>query len=296
MWSVREALEKFIQSLELTQGQRDEVSRQHTLVRESLRQRLDTKTDFLAGSYSRNTAIRPLHDIDLFVVLGDAVLTSSASSSPGGSLTPDAGLKQVRQALHAEWRQKESPTLQQHSVHIGFSKSGVEFDVVPAFEVPNRNAYLIPERHTGQWILTNPRIHQTLSTEANEAAGKKLKPLLKAVKHWNRNHSSSPLRSFHLEVMSYSAFPSPPGDYLEGLEILFSHLSQKVLGTCPDPARLGPDVDARMKPLQKTSAQQVLASAAREVRLAREESDSNPPSAHGRLKKLFGEFYRDRGP
>lgn len=295
MWSVREGLERFIQSLELTEGQRDEVSRQHTLVRESLRQRLKTKTDFLSGSYSRHTAIRPLHDIDIFVVLGDAASTPSFSASQRG-LTADAALKQVREALHATWPNKDLPILQQHSVHIGFSGSGIEFDVVPAFEVPGREAYLIPERHTGQWILTNPRIHQTRSTEANEAAGKKLKPLLKAVKHWNRNHASSPLGSFHLEVMSYSAFPSPPGDYLEGLERLFSHLSQKVQGTCPDPARLGPDVDARVDPGQKTAAQQMLASASREVRLAREESDSNPPSAHGRLKKLFGEFYRDRGP
>lgn len=295
MWSVREALEKFIQSLELTQGQQDEVSRQHTMVRESLRQRLKTKTDFLAGSYSRNTAIRPLHDIDLFVVLGEVSLGSSTSFSPGGGLTPDAGLKQVRQALQAEWRETE-PVLQQHSVHLGFSKSGIGFDVVPAFEVTGRDAYLIPERQTGKWILTNPRIHQKLSTQANELAGKKLKPLLKAVKHWNRHHASSPLGSFHLEVMSYSAFSSAPKDYLEGLEKLFSHLSQQVLSPCPDPARLGPNVDERMVTTQRGTAQQILASAARQVRLAREESTSDPARAHGRLRDLFGEFYRQRGP
>lgn len=295
MWSVREGLEKFIQSLELTQGQRDEVSRQHTMVRETLRQRLKTKTDFLSGSYSRHTAIRPLNDIDIFVVLGDAVSTPSFSASQG-SLTADGALKQVRQALHAKWSNKDLPILQQHSVHIGFTESGIEFDVVPAFEVPGREAYLIPERETGKWILTNPRIHQTRSTEANEAAGKKLKPLLKAVKHWNRRHPSSPLGSFHLEVMSYSAFPTPPEDYLEGLERLFSHLSQKVLGTCPDPARLGPDVDARVGSNQKTAAHQLLSSAARQVRLARDESYSDPARAHGRLRDLFGEFYRERGP
>nr|WP_255415186.1 nucleotidyltransferase [Vitiosangium sp. GDMCC 1.1324] len=211
-------------------------------------------------------------------------------------MTADDALKQVQQALHDKWSNKSLPILQQHSVHIGFTDSGNEFDVVPAFSVPGRDTFLIPERETGRWISTNPRIHQTLSTEANEAAGKKLKPLLKAVKHWNRHHPSSPLGSFHLEVMSYSAFPSPPGDYLDGLERLFSHLSQKVLGTCPDPAGLGPAVDERMTSNQKTAAHQLLASAARQVRLARDESDSDPPRAHGRLRELFGEFYRQRGP
>ncbi|WP_255415181.1 hypothetical protein [Vitiosangium sp. GDMCC 1.1324] len=84
MWSVREGLEKFIQSLELTQGQRDEVSRQHTLVREALRKRLNTKTDFLSGSYSRHTAIRPLHDIDIFVVLGEMSSHPPRFTSQGG--------------------------------------------------------------------------------------------------------------------------------------------------------------------------------------------------------------------
>ena len=285
MWSVREGVERFIQSLELTPGQREEVSGQHTRLRECLRQRLGT-TDFLSGSYSRNTAIRPLHDIDVFVVMGEGA---------PGALSADAALKQVRQALHAEWPNKQLAILQQHSVHLGFTKSGIEFDVVPAFKVPGRDAYRVPERETGQWVLSNPSIHQKLSTEANERAGKKLKPLLKAVKHWNRHHPTTPLRSFHLEVLSYSAFSSPPRDYLEGLEQLLTHLGQKVVGSCPDPAGLGPHVDARMKPSQKQAAQQVLTSVARQVRLAREESDATPARAHERLKALFGEFYRSSG-
>ncbi len=285
MWSVREGLEKFIQSLELTPGQREEVNGQHTRLRECLRQRLGT-TDFLSGSYSRNTAIRPLHDIDVFVVLGE--------SSPG-ALTADAALKRLRQALHAEWPNKTLGILQQHSVHVGFSKSGLEFDVVPAFKVPGREAYQVPERETGQWVLSNPTIHQRLSTAANERSGKKLKPLLKVVKHWKRRRQELPVRSFHLEVLSYGAFTSAPKDYLEGLEKLFAHLAQGVMGPCPDPAGLGPPVDARMKLSQKESARQVLSSAARQVRLAREASVSEPAQAHARLKELFGDFYRDRG-
>ncbi len=165
MGSVGEALELFIQSLELTGRQRDEVSRQHTLVREELRQRLKQKTDFLSGSYSRNTAIRPLHDIDIFVVLGET------GSTPPES--PDAALKRVRQALKEPWQDKELPILQQHSVHLEFTKSGIEFDVVPAYQLSGQEVYLIPERQTGQWSRSNPRRHQEVSTQCNERAGKK---------------------------------------------------------------------------------------------------------------------------
>lgn len=292
MWSVGEALERFIQQLELTQGQQDEVSRQHTMVREELRQRLGLRTDFLSGSYSRNTAIRPLHDIDIFIVMGVAGFPASGGSQ--GGVTPDEVLRRVRKALKEAWPNKELPLLQQHSVHLEFTKSGIEFDLVPAYELPEQGVYLIPEREGGKWVRTNPNRHKELSTQANERAGKKLKPLLKAVKHWKREHASGLLRSFHLEVMSYEAFPAPPAGYLEGLETLFSHLAQRVLRPCPDPARLGPDVDARMSSGQREAARNLLQGAAREARLAHEERMSNPAQAHARLKKLFGNEYRDR--
>jgi len=292
MGSVGEALELFIQSLELTAGQRDEVSRQHTMVREALRQRLKQKTDFLSGSYSRNTAIRPLHDIDILVVLGDA------TGAPPES--PDAALKRVRVALKEAWPNKELPILQQHSVHTEFTKSGIEFDVVPAYQRAGQEVFLIPERNAGTWVRTNPKRHQEVSTQCNERAGKKLKPLIKAVKHWNRQQDSSPLGSFHLEVMCYDAFSSPPaGGYLEGLEALYSHLAQRVLRPCPDPAGLGEHVDARVKSGQREAARNLFMSAARTLRLAREERDkgpggAGPASAHARLRAFFGNDYRER--
>ncbi|HYI01570.1 CBASS oligonucleotide cyclase [Hyalangium sp.] len=287
MWSVRKALEKFIQSLRLTPQQREEVIRQHTVVREQLRQRLGPEMDFLSGSYSRNTVLRPLHDIDLFIVL------ESVDSTPPES--PDAVLKRVRRALQGAWPRKELPILQQHSVHLEFSTSGIEFDVVPAFKQLGRNAYFIPERQTGRWLRTNPRLHKKRSREANEQAGKKLKPLLKTVKHWNRQQSSSPLGSFHLEAMSYDAFPEPPEGYLEGLESLFTHLSRKVLRPCSDPAGLGPDVDARMSATQRQAASQLLASAAGQLRHVLAEEETLPVQAHRRMRALFGEEYRTGG-
>ncbi|HYI01569.1 nucleotidyltransferase [Hyalangium sp.] len=288
MWSVREALEKFIQSLELKKEQQQKAIELHTEVREQLRQRLGPKTDYLSGSYSRNTAIHPLHDIDVFIVL------KGVTAHPTES--PDGVLKQIQAELREAWPREKPPILQQHSIHIGFSELGIEFDVVPAFEHLGQKAYFIPERTEEQWILTNPQLHRERSTKANETAGKKLKPLLKAVKHWNRQQSSSPLGSFHLEAMSYDAFPKPPEGYLEGLEPLFTHLSRKVLLHCPDPAGLGGNVDERMKPPQRQAASQLLASAAAQSRLALAEEKTLPAQAHERLRKLFGPEYRDRGP
>ena len=102
MWSVPEALERFIQSLELTPAQQQAATEQHTRLRGCLRQKLGT-TDFLSGSYSRNTAIRPLHDIDVFVVMGEARWTPSgpllqaleAQSPLAPALLPPGGSPRV---------------------------------------------------------------------------------------------------------------------------------------------------------------------------------------------------------
>jgi hypothetical protein len=205
-------------------------------------------------------------------------------------------LKQVRQALQDAWPEKELPILQRHSVHTEFSGSGIEFDLVPAFELPDGSGYLIPELNSGRWIRTNPKVHERLSTEANERSGKYLKPLFKLVKLWkNRQQQSGLLRSFHLEVMSYDAFPQPPAGLLEGLEQLFSHLARRMMRRCPDPAGLGPDVDEWMSDAQREAARQLLESAAREVRLALAERDTAPARAHARLRALFGERYPERG-
>lgn len=287
MWSVREALNEFIKALELKDTKQDKVIAQHTMVRDQLVRQLDAKTCFLSGSYARGTAIHPLHDIDLFVVLKDVTVPPSEQ--------PDTILKQVRQALQPLRPGQDLPILQHHSVHIGFTTKEIEFDVVPAFENPYQQLYFIPERDTGRWIPTNPKRHETLSTQANERAGKKLKPLIKAVKHWKRIYAAGLLGSFHLEAMSYNAFPTPPaGGYLEALEALFSHLSRAVMSPCPDPAGLSTQPLDRLTPNQREHARNVLASAAGEVRNVLKEETSLPTQAHERMRKLFGPEYQYR--
>jgi len=289
MLSVGQAFEEFLKDLELTDSQRQEVIRQHTVVRENLRHLLAPHyaTDFLSGSYSRRTAIRPLHDIDIFVVLGE---TQGRPSSH--TIT---ALQRVQQALCQAYPNKELPIVQQHSVNIEFSESRIAFDVVPSFKAVDEEEYFIPQRDTGQWICTNPQRHEELSIQANERAGKKLKPLLKAVKHWKRRQRSRPFTSFHLEAMSYSAFARSPATYLEGLVQLFEHLSFAVMRSCPDPAGLGPDIDKYMDTSAREAAQEMTDEAAQLARRALAASTTRQREAHAHLRALFGPEYPERG-
>ncbi|NRD53377.1 nucleotidyltransferase [Corallococcus exiguus] len=294
MWSVRHAVEQFIQSLELTPGQREACNGQQTRLREVIQAGLGAQTTFLSGSYGRNTAIRPLHDIDIFVVLRDISLAAPGTGKPLADSQHEL-LLQVQGVLREKWENKAPPRIQRRSIKIEFSGTGLDFDVVPAFKLTGRDAFLIPERGTDRWIQTNPRLHAERCREADRVAGHMLNPLIKTVKKWNRQQQSSPLRSFHLEAMSYSAFRAPPtnGGKLETLKTLFEHLSTSVQRPCPDPAHLGEDVDAGMIATQRVAAQQLLSRAATQLGHVLREEKTDPAQAHSRLRQLFGNDYRD---
>src|SRR5262245_42164944 len=73
MANVAQAFQSFLSSLELTDSDRAEASRQQEYLRNQLQQSLGgVETSLLMGSYRRGTAIRPLGDIDVFVVLNRA--------------------------------------------------------------------------------------------------------------------------------------------------------------------------------------------------------------------------------
>ncbi|WP_426748774.1 nucleotidyltransferase [Myxococcus faecalis] len=284
MWTVEQAMQRLVEEQELTPAEVDNVESQHGVVRGVLRRRLFSVEEFLSGSFKRGTALRPLHDVDVFVVV----------PPPRGSRTADDLLREVRQVFQAEWPKRTPPVLQRHSLRIDFS-SGISVDVVPAF-AHEQGGYLIPQRDTGAWIRTDPKVHQEVCAQADRLALGRLNPLIKLVKQWNRARDNSPLRSFHLEAMCYSAFPKPPeGSLLERLELLFRHLSERVMQTCRDPAKLGVAVDARMDDGDREAARNLFQNAIREVHLASQERTSNPEQAHQRLSKLFGPVYRKRG-
>lgn len=293
--TLRQAVHDFIALLQLTPSESEDASRQHTYLREGLSQRLDLDPNhntFLTGSYARKTAIRPLKDIDMF-----CVLKRTADQHPN-VLTPAAALALVKEALDGIYSGKVSEP-QNRSVNIEFSGTGIGYDVVPAFvdlDAPDE-VFRIPDLTAGDWIRSNPKVHRDMSVEANDAAGSEIKPLTKAIKHWNRRFDKgSRLRSFHIEVMAWDVLTAPPVDRLEGLVTLFEGLSDRVLRRTPDPAGLGPDIDADLTWSDRQDAAKRFRDAASDVKRAKDLArDGQSQAAHYILYTLFGDPYPEKG-
>lgn len=296
--NVSQAVHEFISNLELTEKESDDASRQHTNLRDGLTQKLDLNPDyntFLTGSYARKTAIRPLKDIDVFCVLQRTDKRNEAT------LTPTLALSAIKETLEELYPGKVAAP-QRRSVNIEFTGTGIAYDVVPAFidEVAMNNdeeVFFIPDVDQSKWIRSNPRVHKQKSTDANEQAGKDLKPLTKAIKHWNRRQAeNAQLRSFHLEVMAWEVMKQKPENRLEGLKDLFLGLATRVLTSTPDPAGLGPAIDDGLtwndRIAAKTRFEEAASVMSEAMRLAK---DGKTDAAHHKLYSLFGEPYPEKG-
>ncbi|HRI07606.1 MAG TPA: hypothetical protein PKW35_07300 [Nannocystaceae bacterium] len=283
MKKIPEAFQDFLSRLELTESERDEASRQHTNMREQIQKKMEVVDNFLSGSYGRRTAIRPLNDIDIFVVL--------KSAAPGARVaTPTEMIAAIKKTLEEIYEGKKA-TVSARAVNMEFLGSGIAYDVVPA-AVAGPDAYWIPDVEKNEWVRTNPKIHQAKSTEANLRAKGKLIPLLKAVKHANNQHGRL-ARSFHLEVLSWQVVTVDPGAYLDGLVMLLDGLAQRVCLPCPDPAGLGPPIQPSLVKCQ--AAQKWLNEMAGLARAAKRlDAQARLDEAHAALQKIFGEAWRSR--
>ncbi|CAM4526278.1 MULTISPECIES: nucleotidyltransferase domain-containing protein [Myxococcus] len=255
MLTVAQAFETFMNSLRLHDGEARDATRQEQYVFNAMRRQLRPTESFISGSYGRNTAIRPLHDIDLFLVLAD-----DGRNPP----EPEDALARVQWALRAEFHDKET-RLQNRSVNINFTGTEIGFDVVPALYDPwEQGGYLIPDRRAGQWIRSNPRKHQEACDDANDVAKKKLKPWIKAIKRWNFRHDK-PVPSFLLEVLACRGVTHSLGDksYAEGLAQLFDYMCANILNQCPVPGSSGPTITSWIPQGRLVQAHQRLTQAVR---------------------------------
>ena len=288
MPTVAQAFEQFMKSLELHEGEDREAKRQERNVFEVMRRELGPRESILSGSYGRKTAIRPLHDIDLFLIF--------TAGGSGKAESAEEFLLRVKRALEKSFPGKQA-RLQNRSVNIEFTGTGIGFDVVPALEDPRQpGVYWIPDQRQGKWIQSNPRKHIEVCDAANSKAMQRLKPLIKAIKRWNQLQGK-PVPSFLLEVMSYEGIASFHPDsrlsvYAQGLAHLFEFMSARILNEWREPAGLGPPVNAGVGEGHLQQGQQRLVGATRKATRALElERQGDMPGANALWRELLSTDY-----
>jgi hypothetical protein len=176
---------EFLQDIEPSATTVSSASSSHQALQDFLRNHEGFKEKhvetFLAGSYRRDTAIRPRRengvtarpDVDIFVITNH-----KADESPDSVL--DFLEDAVREGYSEVKRQRRS---------LCVTTAGADMDIVPLIEDGDR--FLIPDCALKEWVVTNPPKHTEWTTQINDQASGRFKPLAKIMKWWRRLHPTT---------------------------------------------------------------------------------------------------------
>lgn len=215
--TTAQSFDAFVQTISLTDAQRQEVQAKRTKTEEYLRaafppsSNLPLKRVILIGSADRSTLIRPLDDIDVL-----AEFTNKDNVFEQYRYNSGAFLQRIRTALQASTSIAQIGARGQ-AVRL-FYTSGAHVDIAPVFAWSG-GGFGLPSG-SGGWITTDPEAQARWMADRRAAVGSHLTPTVKIAKRWNRVHSER-LASYHLEVMVASMFGSIGANWREATKCFF---------------------------------------------------------------------------
>jgi hypothetical protein len=275
MNEIESNLWALVREVEPTASQKAGAQRSHNY----LRALLDTgqmaariQNSYLSGSYARDTAIRPLDDVDIIFEIDPAawqtrLLNFGFLPSPARVLESFANAIRYRYPVSSVHGQRRSIRLELEHLDI---------DVVPAVPIGADASGLIwiPDRDSDEWIKSSPKRHSALAAEVNRTQEGRFKPLVKLLKYWNSNLPDTiRTKSFAIETMAVRLFRGVRMNSLEQGALMYwdflAHFAFQsslfkwtqdygiALGmfsvSVPDAAETGSNTVARMTSAQKSA-------------------------------------------
>lgn len=225
MWDFEPVLHELARSVEPSLARKAAASRSQHYLRELLRSgQFEPRIHdiYLSGSYARNTALHPVDDVDLVMVIEPEGWSSrlwDARPDPRKLLQSFAGAVRYRYHRSSVYVQRRSICLELEQLKI---------DVVPAITCgPDDDAIEIPDTDSNEWIKSAPKRHTRIATDINHVHGGLFKPFVKLVKNWNYGlPQTARLKSFAIETLAATLFKHVELPTLqEGLRLFFDFLA-----------------------------------------------------------------------
>jgi len=186
----------------------------------------------LSGSYKRETAITPLHDVDIYAVM--------KRNLPQGSYNP-SNAKSYFQSKLAEIKPEGTQVFPHEDHGIKMNKGNFHIDfVITRYLGTNPDTYEIISKDN--WIRTSPIFHEEHLRQKNQATNGMAQNFIKLMKYWNKT-KKKPLNSYHLEMLVLDKLPNTINSYPDGMKVLLEKLSDAVMHRIPHPLIGAPYVD-----------------------------------------------------
>lgn len=196
---------------------------------------------FAAGALAAGTQIAPLNDVDL-VVRADTIRS-------GWKDDPKQALEDLCAAMRGEGHTCETGA---HAVKVTLPGERFTADVVFGCMHPAQGLWIphCPKDEPAQWIRTDPKEHRDQVKQRNRDLGVGFARQIRILKVLNRKWALSdpeqrkPLSSFHLTALGLELITRPV-DHATTTPVFLAAAAARVLRPLPDPAGVGPDLEAR---------------------------------------------------
>lgn len=184
------------QNIEPTENERGKIITTHNHLRQNILQKLTyVKNTILTGSYKRKTIIRPMNDVDIFVIL---IYQPGAYNNP----TPQSILNRLKSDLLLTY---PNTKIKQDKPCITLDFNHCKFELTPAIEGQTwgSNYYEIPNAtNLNTWQkIDNPDILREQLTRAN-SHNSMLIPLIKMMKKCKEKNNIKSPKSFEMEILA----------------------------------------------------------------------------------------------
>jgi hypothetical protein len=286
----------FLSDIEPSKTTKENASNAHAAARDHLASHDEFKkyhiNTFLSGSYKRDTAIRPRvrdgqedrADVDVIVVTNH-----KKTDKP----------EEVISLLHRTLKEKYTD-IKKNVRSVTIVSNGVNVDIVPIIAPDGLDGRLfIPDRKLSEWIETNPPKHTQWTTDTNEAADGRFKPLVKLVKWWRRENPTGfrKPKGFQVECVVAECMGYRQTQYqelfvgaLEGIVSRYQpHVDAGVLPFIADPGVPGNSVTNGMTFEEFKGFHDIVKKHAKIGREAINEAD--PEKETEKWRKIFGERF-----
>lgn len=200
--TVDQSFQKLLSNLEPTEIQRQRIR----TTRETINSVLDNddritlntqqQPSFLTGSYARNTIIRPIDDIDLYVRVHYGMHAMDKS--------PLSILRLIAASIRDRYHRNTRVDVDSPCVVVRFRD--YKFEVVPAVVYDDAPyLYDIPAPGSKTWMQCYPNVPSKWLSSCNHVNNGMFIPMIKILKQWNRTQKIG-LKSFHLEMLTERVF------------------------------------------------------------------------------------------
>lgn len=197
-------LRALLRTIEPSGAQKSAAAGSHRYVRQTLANSAIgpriVRTEVI-GSYARKTAIAPIDDIDVLLVL-------DRNSWPRPIFMPYPDPAKVLGDLQRSAKTgypRSRVQRQRRSVGIVMARQSI--DLVPALPIDEKGTFVIPDREDDDWIVTAPSTHTQVVRALNADTNKLFVPTVKLLKHWNSTlPGTAYLKSIGIESIAGQLF------------------------------------------------------------------------------------------